>query len=353
MLKNPSSSQLLLIAIAAVLFILAGFSFYLLQNPSALLPLTPSKTNTPTPSSTAQASMAVPSKTSTPTRQTSYTPFATLLTPAISSTAGLEGGTITPQSSLTDSSAGLTPSVNPTQGRGRPTNTPSMTPSPTTARITSTPSKTATILPGEYGVTGRVLQNGTPVANVVVEFKDDVASRQASTNLTGHYWFTTLAPGTAFSLTFEQSNNRQLAPALEVSSLVVIHGNLPIGVNTIDLPDFEVSLNLDEMMFETSAPMDGTTYSASVIGPGNPIRFDWSLYFYGGSYHVELGPYGSDQPVWSSSQLAPTYFMWNGTLNDGTHITQGTYWWRVAVTRSLGNYVIDIYTQPWNIFFNP
>jgi hypothetical protein len=45
--------------------------------------------------------------------------------------------------------------------------------------------------------------------------------------------------------------------------------------------------------------------------------------------------------------------MWNGTLDDGTHISQGAYWWRVAVTKSLGNYVLDIFSQQFDILFNP
>jgi hypothetical protein len=44
--------------------------------------------------------------------------------------------------------------------------------------------------------------------------------------------------------------------------------------------------------------------------------------------------------------------MWNGTLTDGTHIAAGNYWWRVAVTKSLGGYVEVIYTQQFDLLFN-
>ncbi len=352
MLKNLTSSQLLLIGIAAVLLLLAGFSFFLLQNPAALLPFAPSKAGTPTPSATAQASQTSPTETPVPTRQTSYTPFATLLTPQSTAPGTIIPATIAPTSATTVSPGSQTPSGTVPPGSVTPPQT-SAAPSPTGGLLTSTPSLIGTLLPGEYGVTGRMLLNGTPAANVVVEFKDDIDPRQASTNLTGHYWFTSRAPGTSFTLTFKHSINPNLVPAVEVSSLAVVNGNLPTGINIIDLPDFEVSLNLHGALFETLSPMDGAAYSASVIGPNNKIPFAWTLYFLGGSYHVELGPTGSDQPIWRSDQLVSTYAMWDGTLNDGTHISQGTYWWRVAVTKSLGNYVVDLYTPPWDITFNP
>jgi hypothetical protein len=45
--------------------------------------------------------------------------------------------------------------------------------------------------------------------------------------------------------------------------------------------------------------------------------------------------------------------MWNGTLADGTHVTTGNYWWRVAVTKSLGNYSLVVYTQLYDLIINP
>jgi len=196
-----------------------------------------------------------------------------------------------------------------------------------------------------------VVQNGTPVSSVIVEFKDDVDPRQSATNLSGHYWFTTLAPGTTFSLTFKQSANPQLTPTAEIASLAKIQGALPTGVNIIDLPDFDISLIQNDMQFELQSPMDGSTYEASVINSSNKIPFGWSLYGLGGSYHIELGLNGSDQSLWTSDQIASTNFEWDGTLDDGTHISPGIYWWRVGVTKSLGSYVVVIFTQPWDLIF--
>jgi hypothetical protein len=358
MIKNLTSGQLLLIVIASVLLILAAFSFYLLQDLSAPLPFAPAN-------STSSSTLLPPALTIitnptalTPTRQTSYTPRAALITP--SSGTPPEASTQSKTSMPYVTPSPTLPNISPTSGpQGTPTSTiMPHSPTPNTSQAPSTtpsPTATGTLSPGEYGVIGRVVQNGTPVANVVVEFADDIAPRQATTNPSGHYWFITLAPGANFTLTFNQSDNPRLTPTPEIASLAWIEGTLPTGVNIIDLPDFEVSINLSGMFFELFAPVNGSTFSASVISASNPIPFTWSLYSQGGTYMVQVGPDGSDVPIWSSNQLAATNYnyMWNGTLDDGTHITQGTYWWRVAATKSLGNYVLVIFTQQFHIQFNP
>jgi hypothetical protein len=203
-------------------------------------------------------------------------------------------------------------------------------------------------------VTGRVLQNDIPIVNVVVKFEDDVAPRQAITDPGGHYWFTTLAPGTNFTLTFNQADNLRLTPTLEVASLAWIEGTLPPGTDIIDLPDFDVSLNQNGMFFELLIPTDESSFPASVISESNKLQFTWSPYSQGGSYKVQLGPTGSNVPVWSSNPpVAATSLLWNGTLDDGTHITQGSYWWRVSATSSLESYIFVAFTQKFDLQFTP
>ncbi len=356
MIKNLTTNQLVLIVIATLLLLLAAFSFYLLQNPLAPLPFAPPpRTISPTAPALALTIISAPT-TLAPTRQTSYTPYAAFITP------GTENPSAAPLTSETPG-LGITPSPGtpypPPQTQ--PVNTLASTPrtpaaSTTTspsASVTTSPAATTTLSPGDISVTGRVLQNGTPVANVVVVFADDVTPRQGSTDQGGHYRFITLAPGVNFSLTFNQADNLRLTPTAEVASLAKVEGTLPTGVNIIDLPDFEVSLNLSGSLFELQSPTDGAAYSASAISTSNPIQFNWSLYPLGGTYQVQVGSSTSDIPAFSSSQLAATSYMWNGTLDDGSHITQGTYWWRVAVTKSLGNYVVVIYTQQFDLVFNP
>ncbi len=343
MIKNLTTNQMVLIVIATVLLLLAAVSFYLLQDPMAALPFAPAPgTSSSTPSPPALA--IIPSQTAlTPTRQTSYTPRSAFITPDIGTpvVSPVVPGTTTP------------PSVPITTASPLPTNTlasGAITPSTSSPTL---PGASTTLSPGEYGVTGRVVQNGTPVANVVVEFVDDVAPRKATTNSGGHYWFITLAPGTNFTLTFNQPDNLKLTPTAEVASLAWIEGSLPTNVETSDLPDFEVSINLNGNIFELQTPVDGAAYSASATSQSTPLQFNWSLYSLGGTYRVQVGPSGSDVPTWSSSQLAATSYMWNGTLDDGTHITHGTYWWRVSVTKSLGNYVLAVFTQQFDLLLNP
>jgi Carboxypeptidase regulatory-like domain len=348
--KNLTSHQLLLFALAGVLLLIAAFSLYLLRDPSAPLPFAPPPaTSTPTLPPPSATPLPTLTKTPVPTRQTSYTPFA--ITPATGVPTTVTPLSSPPGPTASQGSTTATPNLTNTTQATTPTSTRTI--NPTYSGPTLTPTLTATLSQGEVGVTGRITRNGTPVPNIIVSFQDDVASRQAITNQGGHYWFTTLAPGTSYTLTFRQSDNQQLVSSIEVASVAWIKGNLPTNVNPIDLPDFEISVNLNGMLYELQSPFDGSTYSASVISLANPIQFVWSLYSLGGAYRIELGPRGSDQPIWTSGQLASTYIMWDGTLDDGTHITEGAYWWRVSVTKSLGNYVQVIYAQPWDILFNP
>jgi len=348
MLKNLTTNQLLLIVIATLLLLLAAFSFYLLQNPSAPLPFFPARlTSSPTSPAPALTIISVPT-TLAPTHRTSYTPRAAFITPGTQrpTEAPLISGTPMPVTTAYPNPPGAT-------GSPKPTNTLASTSLAPSASSTTSASATATLSPGEHGVTGRILQNGTPVANVVMVFADDVAERQAGTNQGGHYWFITLAPGTNFTLTFNQADNLRLIPTAEVASLAKIEGTLPTGVDLIDLPDFEVSLNLNGSLFELQAPVDGAAYSASAISTAIPVQFNWSLYSLGGTYQVQVSPTGSDTPIFSTSQLAASSYMWNGTLDDSTHITQGTYSWRVVVTKSLGNNIVMIFTQQFDLVFNP
>ncbi len=349
MLKNLTTNQLILIALAAVLFMLAAFALFLLQDPQAPLPFSPAlPTSTSTAPIPTQTNTSIP-PTHTPVLRTSYTPFATKKTPLSTQSPGLTEQPTT-STGILGSTASPTGASPVTPSTIFPTATLRTTPSTTTP---TAPSATVTMSPGEVQVTGRIVQNATPLVNVVVRFADDAAERQSTSNEAGHYSFTTLAPGTSFILTFRQADNPYLTPLTEITSLAWLDGTLPIGVNPIEFPDLEISLNLHGLLFELVSPVNGVTYSASVISSSNPIQFIWALYSLGGSYQIELGPSGSDQPVWTSNRIASNNFMWDGTLSDGTHITQGAYWWRVGVTKNLGNYVEVIFTQPFNLIFNP
>jgi hypothetical protein len=349
--KNATTNQILLISMATVLLLLAAFSFYLLQDPSGPLPFArPIPSSTVTPLSPSPSYTSSPSSTSIPTRQTSYTPFASPATIIPETPLEVTG---TYETAPTLPSGTISPGLPTVSSTIQPDTTITSPFTPMTATTTVSPTSSQTRMAGEYEVTGRVVQKGTPMANVVVKFADDAPPRNGTTNSGGHYTFITLAPGTSFTLTFNPVDNRQLTPVPEITSLSFIEGSLPTGVDIIDLPDLEVSLNIDGMNFGLQTPVNGATFSAAAISPSNPIQFIWTLYNEGDSYHIELGANGRDAPIWISSETAVTNWMWNGTLGDGSHISEGAYWWRVGVKKSLGNYYLIVFTQKSDLTFNP
>jgi hypothetical protein len=349
MVKNLSTNQIILIAIASLLLLLAAFSFYLLQDPSAPLPFAPPPpTSTLTPFPPTPTETPSPSATSVPTRRTSYTPFAS---PEITVSGTPVEGTFTPATGVpTDGTQTVSAEPNQTITPGFPSNTSTLSPNNTTS---VSPTASQTLIAGQYLVTGRVVQKGTPIANVIVEFRDDDPARKVKTDSNGYYSFISLAPGTAFRLAFNQADNPQLTPAPEIASLARIEGTLPHGDTIIDLPDLEVSINIQGIIFSLVAPVDGATFSARVISPSNPLQFSWTLYYQGDSYYSELGPKGDDEPVWISGSTTSTSLMWNGILNDGSHISTGSYWWRVEVNKTLENYELAAFTHEWDLIFNP
>ena len=190
MIKNLTSNQIILIALATVLFLLAAVSFFLLQDPYAPLPFappSPSSTYTPLPPSSTYTS--VPSATSTATRQTSYTPFVPTPTKGTETPAALAptSGTGTPTGTGTLSTQLPTRTTTPPSGTGTLTPTTTRTGTLPAGTGTVTPTTTPTLLAGQYEVTGRVVRNGTPMANVIVDFADDVAPRSDTTDAGGHY----------------------------------------------------------------------------------------------------------------------------------------------------------------------
>jgi hypothetical protein len=340
MFKSITKNQIILIAIATVLLLLASYSFYLLQDLSAPLPFSPpTPTGTVTPLPPSPSYTPEPSSTSLPTRQTSYTPFAS---PAIRDSGTPPEGTGTVETASPVPSGTTTP--------GLPTNTSTIQPNGTT---TISPTASQTLTAGEYEVNGRIVQNGTPVANAVVVFEDDAPARKRSTSPTGHYTFITLAPGTSFTLMFSQLENPQMTPVSEIASLAWIEGSLPTGIDTINLPDLEISLTVGGINFEPLTPTDGASFSAAVINPANPLQFSWTLYNQGESYYVELGLNGSEEPIWTSPETVTNNLMWNGVLDNESHLSEGNYWWHVAVNKSLGDYKLLAFTHNWALTFTP
>ena len=360
-LRNPSNDHLLLIGLVALIFLLAALGLFLLQQPPAPLPWAKTATSSPLP--TTSQPLVVIEHQPTLTPRTSYTPFISRLTALVTTP------TLGPTSSPTASPTSGTPSTptptntlapTPLPGTTQPatptaTHTPTFlpgTPSPTTPN-TPVPTPTPTLAPGETGISGRLVQNGTPVAGVTVSFRDDQPARTVVTDALGRYWFTTQAIGVDFAITFEQAANSQFSTSIQVASTALMYGYLPTGSTVISLPDLEISLVLDGQTFEALTPVDGAAFNATNITDANPIQFTWSSYNQVEYYYVELYDPETDQILWGSEDLTSTNVMFDGTLDDSTQIVSGSYYWMVIANRPVGDYRLTVYSQPRDLLINP
>ena len=48
-------------------------------------------------------------------------------------------------------------------------------------------------------------------------------------------------------------------------------------------------------------------------------------------------------PVWQSPFVDTTAVGFDGTLDDDSHITPGTYWWGVGARKEVGEYEVTAY----------
>lgn len=354
MTPHKSSSELLLIGLAAFIFLLAALGLFLLQDPQAPLPWQVTRTASPTPlvSTTQPVAIGVNLPTSTP--RTSYTPFATRLTIVASTPTATPGASLTPGASAPASQTpGPTPTGTITPATPTPTYLPGTQAPTATNTITPTPAVSPTLAPGQLGISGRVVQNGAPVAGVSVSFRDDQPPRTFVTDSQGRYWFTTYAIGVDFLLSFEQSANPQYASTTTIASTALLYGYLPSGSTVITLPDLEISLVLNGQSFDPTTPLDGAVFNSANITSANPIQFVWTTYNQAEYYYVELSPTATDEILWGSENTVSTSTMFNGSLDDGTQISTGTYRWFVAANRTINDYSLVIYTQPHSLVINP
>jgi hypothetical protein len=363
---NPhktSNELLVLIGLIAFIFLLAALGLFMLSSPgrSSLLEASSS------PGQVASGQTITPdgaASTLTNTPRTSYTPFATRLTmipeaptqappiPGTSTITATPGtafpGSATPAATTDPYPLPGTQPVNATPTPTSANSTPSATPV-----YTLTPGPSPTLAPGQTGISGRVLQNNAPLAGVIVSFQDDQPARTAVTDAQGRYWFTTLAIGVDFVLAFEQSANPQLASSTQIASTALMYGYLPTSGTVVNLPDLEISLMLNGQIFEPSSPVDGAVFSAANITTSNPIQLMWTTYPQVEYYYAELSRLGTDELLWGSENTTSTNVMFDGTLDDGTKITAGSYYWVVAADRLSGDYTLTIYSQLRDIVINP
>jgi cytoskeletal protein RodZ len=349
---RKTSFELLLIGLAALIFLLAALGLFLLQNPHAPLPWAKTSTFSPVPSATVTQSIAIGTHLPSLTPRTSYTPFATRLT--IEAPAPSPSPDSTPTTNATTSTSQTT-GPSPTGSTETSTSTflPGTQPPTATNTITPTPAVSPTLAPGEIGITGLVVLNGAPVPGISVSFRDDQPTRSYITDAQGRYWFTTYAIGVDFLLAFEKRDNPQYTPTTLFASTALLYGYLPSGSSVITLPDLEISLVLNGQSFEPTTPIEGATYNSSIITAANPIQFTWSTYSQAEFYYVELSPSDNDLLLWGSENTTATNVMFNGTLDDGTQIAIGTYYWFIAANRAINDYTLTVYTQPRSLVISP
>ena len=351
MTPHKTNPELLLIGLAALIFLIAALVLFLLQNPQAHLPWEVTPTARPTRLTATTQPAAISANLPTPTPRTSYTPFATLLTvlpPTSSPTISP-----TPDASAPSQTAAPTPTGTITPATPTPTFLPG-TPAPTaTNTLTPIPAVSPTLAPGQLGISGRVILNGAPVAGLSVSFRDDQPPRSFVTDSQGRYWFTTYAIGVDFLLSFEQSANPQFTASTPFASTALLYGYLPSGTTMVTLPDLEISLVLNGLTFEPTTPLDGATFNSANITSANPIQFVWTTYNQAQYYYVELSPSTTDEILWGSENTTSTNTMFNGALDDGTQISAGTYHWFVAANRTVNDYSFVVYTPPRSLVINP
>lgn len=183
--------------------------------------------------------------------------------------------------------------------------------------------------------------DGAPVqAGVTVKLDQTYAIvATTTTNAQGIYTFDHLtAFDTDLDLLFAQEWSGQY-DVNEVVSWAWLGSFTVSRGTTVALPDFEIGL----LGFEQVDPPTGTSLSASDISAQNPLTFEWSPYPDASAYWVDLTKGEDLTIVWQSVLVDTTSVAFDGTLNDGSHVTADTYWWGVGARKDAGDYQLTIY----------
>jgi hypothetical protein len=195
-------------------------------------------------------------------------------------------------------------------------------------------------------VSGRVVRDGASVGagtTVELEGRDTV---RTTTDANGRYAFDSAALEGTFSVVFAHEWNAQQYTTDQVASWAWLEGDAPSDDSGIALPDLEISLEVNAERFEPVAPAAGASFSTREISSRTPLTFEWTPYSGATRYWVDLGAEGEMTPVWQSLLTFLTSSSFNGTLNDETTITAGTYWWSVGARKQIGAYQLFVYGWP-------
>ncbi len=325
-----------------------GSPAWTLVSPVAYVTLAPTMASlapaTPTPSLTS-------SPTSTPAPPQTPLPPANMLSPS-PATASVPGGapadapipTDTTTPSLTDTPTPADTHTSPPTPTDTPTSTPSLSP-------TDTPTPTPSPLPPGR-ITGRVLLDGTPASEgVTLKLEDQTYNVIAETTVgaDGVYAFADLeASSGGYNVLFAQEWNTQYG----IDQVVSWGWMGPVTVEdgaVVELPDFELSLS----GFGQINPEPDATFSTAALSSQTPVVFEWAAYPQAVAYWVDLARGEESEVVWQSTLIQDTSVAFDGTLDGGTHIQPGEYWWGVGARRALGSYTLTVYGYQQRLSVEP
>ena len=375
----------LLVGLAAGIFLLAAFGMYLAQDPASPLPWQPpTVTFTITPTTTLTLT---PAPTLTATRRPTYTPRLSTGTlgadtpgagettpmPASTATPGTPGAATSTIAASATPPAAATPTYTQASGGypGPVTNTPiptattasqtptiTLTPEPgadtPTPTLTATnggptPTATETVTEEDIRVQGRVVQNGTPVANVTLEINE--GDFTVETNANGYYQFDLPKDvGEPFLIDFFHTENDTLDPSDEIVEWVWVEKDIEEDDLVVQVPDIEISLRVGTAFFQPTTPDESAAYSLAQVYASNPIAFGWSAYHRTATYTVKLGYDDIVNTQWDSSPTSATTANFTGS----TAVTSGhDWWWTVEALYEENDCSFHVHTQTRKIVFNP
>lgn len=343
------------------MLILAVIGVILIQNPDAPLPWKepplPS-TDTAIPPTVSITETLMP--TSTGTRRPSHTPVKQTETPNPENTVA---ATLTRTAAQTNPPPSASVTLRPTRTatitqtptKLSPTNTNALLPpiAPGTSEPTSTAAPSATLSPTPLEspllVTGRVVDQNVPIANVTV-ILEGPSVMTAVTNENGAYAFLVDWNDVDFSVVFSYEANPQVGSPKDYLAWAWIESRLQ---NDIEVPDLEISAMPEGIYFQQLSPVEGSTYSAYQISDDAPLRFEWTAYPQVDQYWIDLGREDEETPAWYSPVVTEYSVDFDGILKNGAQISEGTYWWAVGAIRTETGFRFLVYTQDSTLYITP
>jgi hypothetical protein len=204
-------------------------------------------------------------------------------------------------------------------------------------------------------ISGRVVNQDTPIENVTITLEitleqNDVVELVTTTASDGSYQFQSSWKNKAYTISFALESNPQLNPSSDYVTWSWIEGTI---LGNIEAPDLEISAKPNGDLFEQSLPSDGSSVSAAQITSETPLTFEWTGYPQAEQYWVDLGRQGETEPAWSSIAVMDPIVDFNGTLTNGTKISEGTYWWAVGTLKTQPGFRMLAYTQNWTLVVTP